>query len=140
MNTRAVWMGLIALAGLVVAGESVNAKEAAEPTYSDAYQACLAKANSVDFEMAHCAGEERERQDKALNLVYRQLTAKLDPNRKSILVAAERAWVTFRDAQCEAEASGEAGGTLANVIRQDCLLRQTYDRVLTIKDMLKGEI
>jgi uncharacterized protein YecT (DUF1311 family) len=133
-------IGLAVVTSVAIGCGSASATQAKEPTYSEAYQTCLAKANFVDSEMANCAEEERERQDKALNVVYRQLMAKLEPNRRTLLVAAERASMTFRDAQCDMEASVDAGATMERPDRANCHLRLTYDRVRVVKDMLKGEM
>jgi uncharacterized protein YecT (DUF1311 family) len=45
------------------------------------------------------------------------------------LKTAQRAWVPYRDAQCELEASASLGGTNEGVIFGSCLYRLTVERV-----------
>ncbi|MBN3808142.1 lysozyme inhibitor LprI family protein [Paraburkholderia sp. Ac-20347] len=63
-----------------------------------------------------CAEQERAAADHALNDAYKKLLANLknDPElqrlSKTQIVAAQRAWVVFRDAECEFERFGTAMG------------------------------
>ena len=57
--------------------------------------------------------------DKKLNAVYREIRSRLgdDPDARKLLVAAERAWIGFRDAECAFSASGVEGGSVYRVFR-----------------------
>lgn len=52
------------------------------------------------------------------------------------LIAAERAWVAFRDAECDYQSSVALGGTGEGYAYAACLYKQTKDRikVLTAPD------
>ena len=67
------------------------------------YRACRDKANT-QAEMTSCAGAEAKRVDAKLNSTYRALLAKAasQPEAASKIEAAERAWVSYRDAYIEA--------------------------------------
>ncbi len=80
--------------------------------------------------------------DKRLNAIYDLIVKMFDAgavdpasaffyDKKRDLVAAERAWVKFRDAQCAAEAGmlsqASASGTV--VATGDCLMKMTRERI-----------
>jgi uncharacterized protein YecT (DUF1311 family) len=51
--------------------------------------------------------------DQQLNVVYKRVSVGLGPATKQKLIASERAWVVFRDAEANFEASAQAeGGSL----------------------------
>jgi len=70
---------------------------------SPQYTACNKKAK-IQLEFNACANEEATRVDAELNDVYRQLLSKAasDPEAVGKIKAAERAWMTYRDAYMEA--------------------------------------
>ena len=83
-----------------------------------------------------CAGNEWVAADKALNATYAAILGRLkghDPARAR-LVAAERAWVAFRDAECAFAASGDEGGSIAPMIVAQCRtgLTQKRNAALTV--------
>ncbi|ROM69844.1 urease-associated protein, partial [Pseudomonas brassicacearum] len=57
--------------------------------------------------MNQCAGQAFKAADKELNTIYQQITGRLkdNPDGKKLLVNAQRAWVSFRDAECKFSAS-----------------------------------
>jgi uncharacterized protein YecT (DUF1311 family) len=59
-----------------------------------------------------CAGKDYQAADKKLNKIYGKLMAAADATDKELLRKAERAWIAFRDAQCEYQASGSSGGSI----------------------------
>lgn len=52
------------------------------------------------------------------------------------LKAAQRAWITYRDLACAAEAANYGGGSLAPIARAGCLLRLTNERVAELSEFL----
>lgn len=90
-------------------------------------------------EMNQCAAQEYKAADKELNDLYKQITARLkdDPKAKQLLVKAQRAWIGFRDAECEFSASGVEGGSVYPLIHTDCITAQTKARVEAFKTYLK---
>ena len=77
--------------------------------------------------------------DAELNALYRQITARLkdDQATTKLLVAAQRAWVAFRDAECDFSASGVSGGGALGMILAICLDRLTSKRIDDFKNYLK---
>jgi uncharacterized protein YecT (DUF1311 family) len=105
------------------------------PLYSSRYAQCQDESEGVDAAMHDCIAAELELQDARLNAVYHTLAdSESSPGRKK-LVAAQRAWLKYRDANCEFYADPD-GGTAAALIAHDCVLRETAERVLEL-DALK---
>lgn len=77
----------------------------------------------TQMEMNACAGIAYEQADKLLNQVYRKL------DRTAELVAAQRAWIVFRDAECTYQASIYEGGSMQPMAYAGCLQSLTEDRI-----------
>ncbi|NTZ93718.1 lysozyme inhibitor LprI family protein [Pseudomonas koreensis] len=89
--------------------------------------------------MNQCAGQEFKSTDKELNVVYQQITGRLkdNPDRKKLLVGAQRAWIGFRDTECKFSASGVEGGSVYPLIYSNCLTVVTKARIEALKQYLK---
>ena len=116
--------------GVAFFGASVAAENARE--LSQEYSACLDKAKGVTVDMMDCIAAETRRQDTRLNENYKTLSSKVSPRRKRALLDAQRAWVRFRDANCDFYADPE-GGTSARLSASECLLNATADRAKELK-------
>ena len=99
----------------------------AQTTYTGGYAACMDQSNGITSNMLDCIGEELEKQDARLNSAYRTLTSQLNAERKQQLVAAQRLWIQYRDANCQFYADPE-GGTLATLSANQCVLDETSQR------------
>ncbi|CAI8904287.1 lysozyme inhibitor LprI family protein [Pseudomonas sp. IT-P260] len=88
--------------------------------------------------MNQCAGQEFKSTDKELNVVYQQITGRLkdNPDRKKLLVGAQRAWIGFRDTECKFSASGVEGGSVYPLIYSNCLTAVTKARIEALKQYL----
>ncbi len=89
-------------------------------------------AGTTQTEMNICSNDAFVAADKSLNATYQEIVGRLGDaaNVRAKLVASERAWLAFRDAQCAFAASGVDGGSVSPMIVTDCLtsltlLRQT---------------
>lgn len=115
MTARLVLPALLALAAAAAPAEAQMAACAAAQTQSA---------------MNACAAQQYQKTDAALNQLYGQLKAKVtDPKQQSLLVAAERAWVAYRDAECGFETSGVAGGSIEPMVQAMCL-----DNLTTVRN------
>lgn len=91
---------------------------------------------------ALCEQEAQAAADRRLNEVYAQILAKIkqpqdDPYRSEIvhrLIAAERAWVIFRDAECTYESSVAINAPLEGYEYQACRYEQTKARIKALVD------
>ncbi|KJZ34019.1 lysozyme inhibitor LprI family protein [Pseudomonas sp. B21-040] len=89
--------------------------------------------------MNQCAAQQHAAADKELNALYQQITTRLksEPERKKSLVGAQRAWIAFRDAECNFSASGVEGGSVYPLIYSNCVTELTKARAETFKTYLK---
>lgn len=111
------------------------AQQRAKPAAQTKKQPC-ADAQSQN-EMNQCAFEEYKKADAELNRVYQQLLPKLEAAHQEKLKAAQRAWITFRDADCEYEAFAFEGGSMQPLIRYSCLETATKARTAQLRGFLK---
>jgi uncharacterized protein YecT (DUF1311 family) len=122
---KIVLLGLACFLGTSVAAEN-------DKQLSQEYLTCLEKANGVTFAMIDCIVAETSRQDTKLNENYKSLTSKISPKRKQSLLDAQRAWITFRDANCKFYGDPE-GGTSARLSANECVINATADRAKELK-------
>jgi uncharacterized protein YecT (DUF1311 family) len=87
--------------------------------------------------MFECIGEETDRQDARLNDNYKKLMSKLSRDRKKALLKAQRAWVKFRDANCDFYYDRD-GGSAARLLSSDCLLETTANRAKELEGLLSS--
>lgn len=86
-------------------------------------------------EMNRCAGDEYRKADAELNKVYQQTMAKLTPEHKPKLKAAQLVWIQFRDAHCDCEAFTFDGGSMQPLIKFTCLESETQHRIQQLKSL-----
>ena len=88
-------------------------------------------------QMNICASIAYQNADRKLNQVYRQLLPKLSAARKQKLIAAQQAWIKFRDSSCEFERSAFEGGSIAPMIYGFCLADVTEQRTKDLQRYLE---
>ena len=91
------------------------------------FSACMDKSGGVTIDMLDCISAETKRQDARLNEAYKEAMAQLSPARKKQLQDAQRAWIKYRDANCNFYADPD-GGTMATVSANDCFMSATAAR------------
>jgi uncharacterized protein YecT (DUF1311 family) len=97
---------------------------------------CMDKSEGVTSSMLDCIGTETTTQDGRLNGAYKKLATQLTPNRKKHLLAAQRLWIQYRDANCKFYADPD-GGTMATVNASDCVLQATAARAKELENFLE---
>jgi uncharacterized protein YecT (DUF1311 family) len=100
------------------------------------YSLCSKEAGGVDSRLKACEAAELASNDARLNDVYRRLLAGVGAGREAQLRAAERAWINFRDAECDFRTSIEVGGSDAALLRDRCLTELTNDRTESLAKAL----
>lgn len=101
------------------------------------HEACMENAVST-ADMVACISEEFEREDQRLNDNYQQLRSQLSDGRKEQLLTAQRAWIAYKDANCDFYADPE-GGTLARVSANSCVLTETTDRADELESLMQTD-
>lgn len=101
---------------------------------SKQFSSCMQKADGVTIDMLECIDTETKLQDGRLNKAYRAAIGPLSAERKKQLQQAQRAWITYRDANCGFYADPE-GGSIARVIASDCFMSSTATRAKELEDL-----
>jgi uncharacterized protein YecT (DUF1311 family) len=125
---------------LIAFGLLLNAPAlaAADSELSQTYSACMDKSKGVTSEMLDCISAEFTRQDDRLNENYKRLMSKLSGKRKEGLLEAQRAWIKFRDTNCNFYYDPD-GGSAAHLAGSDCMLNATADRATELKNLTSDE-
>ena len=84
-----------------------------------------------------CYGKLAEAADTKLNKLYKQLTAKSEGKEKDALRDAQRAWVAYRDKECDYETIGEEGGSIRPMEISICVADKTNARIKEFEGFLK---
>lgn len=82
--------------------------------------------------MNECAGKSFAEADKKLNDAYRQISDRLkdDAASKKLLVDAQRAWIAFRDAECNFQGGPpDTAGTIYSMVVAGCQESLTNSRL-----------
>ena len=73
-------------------------------------------------------------EDSNLNRIYRKTLKKLGPEDASRLRKAQRAWLAYRDAHCDAEVKLYEGGSITHIVLPQCRLTLTKNRAEEIQE------
>ena len=97
--------------------------------------------NADQATMNACAAQSFEKSDKELNGLYKQIETRLadEADAKRLLVAAQRAWIAFRDAECKFSSSAVAQGSAYPMVAAQCRDKLTKDRIGDFKTYLSCE-
>ncbi|QKZ03274.1 lysozyme inhibitor LprI family protein [Pseudomonas eucalypticola] len=101
---------------------------------------------STTPEMTQCAALDADAAEAKLNATYKQLIQNLSqPDTESEqysetrqkLQIAQRAWIKFRDADCEAIYQANSGGTLRGLAALGCKRNRAEQRTRELQDYLQ---
>jgi len=100
-----------------------------------AARADACKSDATQRDLDECAARDFEQADSALNGTYRKIMDRLhdDAEARTLLVAAQKAWLGFRDAECAFDASGTRGGTIHPMLVAGCRAQLTRDRTKVLQ-------
>ncbi|MBV7483876.1 lysozyme inhibitor LprI family protein [Bordetella sp. BOR01] len=99
-------------------------------------------ANAQDqASMSACAAADYKKADAALNAAYKQAAARLkdDKDQHQRLVAAQRAWIAFRDAECAFATGLSEGGSAYPMLLAQCQATLTTQRTAELQAHMKCE-
>lgn len=88
-----------------------------------------------------CAAQEYKAADAELNARFHEIRKRLvdDAATRNLLRDSERAWVSFRDAECTFAASAAAGGSAYPMAYDACLTELTKERAARFQQYLSAE-
>lgn len=91
-------------------------------------------------DMTLCAGQDFEVADKALNSQYRVTRATMvgQAGAEDALVKAQRAWVSYRYAQCASVGFQVRGGTMEPMLLAKCKAELSRERTEALKTLADG--
>jgi uncharacterized protein YecT (DUF1311 family) len=139
VETDGGWRNLALMLGLQASGVSATLagadRGAPEPAAEGDDDPCANAQTTI--EMLFCAKAELTTAEDELDRVYRQLMETLEEPRRSRLRDAQRAWLAFRDACADFEASLFEGGSMAPVLRTTELTHRTRARTLELRRVLE---
>ena len=84
-----------------------------------------------------CAEREFRQATAELTRVRAELGADLEPRSRVKLRATERAWLRYRKANCDTEASIHEGGTIQPLIELRCMARVTRERAAELRAQIQ---
>jgi uncharacterized protein YecT (DUF1311 family) len=118
---------LLILAPLIIGFGSITCGSlAAAQSMNEPKQECAGIVATSD--LAACFDKAYKSADAELNALYQRVQKVLHPDEVPSLVHAERLWVQYRDATCEAEYDLYGGGTGGPPTRLACLAAETRAR------------
>jgi uncharacterized protein YecT (DUF1311 family) len=96
-----------------------------------------------NVEMTDCAWKAYKATDAELNVVWKHVMATIEPDDflpddaaktwKDDLLSSQRAWITFKEKDCDAVAFEWYGGSGANLAVGSCLYNHTVQRTNDLK-------
>ena len=122
--------GVLSLMGMGLAQKQAPKKPSTKPPVKQSCGDLMTQS-----EMNRCAQDEYKKADAELNNTYQQVMAKLRPEHKPKLKAAQLAWIQFRDAHCDCEAFTFDGGSMQPLIKYTCLDTETQHRTKQLKSL-----
>jgi uncharacterized protein YecT (DUF1311 family) len=86
-----------------------------------------------------CADAADKKADAALNAAYKEIIRRLkgDAAATKLLIAAQKAWIAYRDAECDFSSSAIAGGSIYPMVYSLCLEAATEERTKELGVFLK---
>jgi len=118
---------------LLLAALATGASPVDEPPYD-------CETTAVQFELNECARAEYERADARLNQQW-QVTLEVfrsrSPEDVERLRAAQRAWISFRDTQCDAEHPFDLGVSLDKMLNINCRRALTEARTSELAQLAR---
>lgn len=99
-----------------------------EVEFSKQYDNCMENSGGVAVNMLDSITTETKRQDIRLNNAYKNVIGLIPPHRKQQLQETQRAWIKYRDLNCDFYADPNSG-TSATLNSSSCFLDSTASRV-----------
>ena len=86
-------------------------------------------AKRLEIMMNICAGADYDAANAKLNKTYKEIVGRNDDKTNKLLQTAQRAWIAFRDAECNYSTSDSEGGSIHPMEVSQCLTRLANDRI-----------
>lgn len=114
--------------GLLIAALLVLPAAAQAAASKSALDRCLdSPAGGSTMGQIQCIGDAVAIQDARLNKTYAKTMKSLNPEQQAKLRAAQRAWIAFKQADCQS-LQDDDWGTMSRVTANMCVLDRTTER------------
>ncbi len=91
----------------------------------------------TQYELNVCSAADASAADAELNAVWGQAKASADAQGVGArLLAAQRLWIPYRDAACDAETAQYDGGSIQPLVFATCIARLTRDRTRDLREFV----
>lgn len=124
---------VLIIAALLMSNAAI-ATEGSESSYSKNYNKCMDGATATP-DIIVCIDAEFKLQDDELNFVYKQVTKDMSADRKSLLLKAQKAWISYKESNCKFYFDPD-GGSMSQIDANQCLLDMTAGRLKELKSFL----
>jgi uncharacterized protein YecT (DUF1311 family) len=96
---------------------------------------------STQFDLDVCADQEFKAADAELNSTYTEIEKRLReyPDGAKRLIATEKAWIGFRDAECDFQTFWSRQGSIYPLLVSECFTTMTKQRTEQLKVYLHCE-
>jgi uncharacterized protein YecT (DUF1311 family) len=101
--------------------------------FGPGFQPCGEKPSTV--EVVECVQGKTTASNRRLNAAYKALLVQVDPTQYQALLAAQRLWVQYRDANCAFYETPD--GSIRKVQGAECLRSMTEDRAQELEKATK---
>ena len=101
--------------------------------FGPGFQPCGDKTSTLAI--VECVQAKTNAADQRLNAAYKALQARIDVPQRQPLLAAQRLWVQYRDANCGFY--GVQDGSIRQVQAAECIRSMTEDRARELEKALK---
>ena len=112
---------------------SIPALRAEAEMFGPGFQPCGDKTSTLA--VVECVQAKTKVADQRLNAAYQALQARIDAAQRQPLLAAQRLWVQYRDANCGFYAVQD--GSIRQVQAAECIRSMTEDRARELEKALK---
>lgn len=103
-----------------------------ESKFTKQFSICMDNSRGTTSEMLDCMGIETKYQDTRLNKAYKEVMVTLTAECKSQLQQVQRAWIKYRDTNCNFYADSNAD-SLATLNSANCFMEITASRVALLQ-------
>ncbi|KAB7693010.1 DUF1311 domain-containing protein [Plesiomonas shigelloides] len=124
------------LAGMAVMPVAHGASQASAPE-----QDCGNAANTLEINA--CLQKQQEQTEAQLNQVYREVLAQISAESaqpdspaqmKQLFITAQRAWISFREKDCQAVYTFWSQGTIRNAMYLGCMRSRAEQRIKELQE------
>lgn len=105
--------------------------------------------SGIQSELNACAASDYQIADRAMNAQWRTTVNKLraddrengpdsfGPPTADILLKSQRAWLAYRDAECDLASQEARGGSMQPMLASGCMARLTRERTQLLKQLIE---